>query len=450
MDGIQGRLNTSLQFRLSAWLALAILVIALVAGTFSFVSAFEGAIDLQDDQLQEVAALLDRRQLSFSAEQPWDDPASDDSEEQVFVRPLGQLEGLSVKPESAASCLVDGMQTVRIRDIEWRLLVKTLNTGARIAVGQQTSLRDEIARDSALRTVLPFVILIPILLVLVGDLVRKIFRPLVSVSVELKRRQEHDLREITADKIPSEVRPFVDAINQLLSRVARSLALQRRFVADAAHELRSPLTALSLQAEMLDGSDMSAEARERLSSLRAGIRRTQSLLGQLLTLARAQSASDEPVDRLPVHTIFRQVIEELMPLAAARNIDLGVVGAADCEVTARAIDLKTLIRNLVDNAIRYSPDGGQVDLSARDGPDGVVLQVTDSGPGIPQAERQRVFDAFYRVLGNDAVGAGLGLSIVRTIASRIGAELVLGYADEAGQSGLCVTIRFSGVLQVQA
>jgi two-component system OmpR family sensor kinase len=173
------------------------------------------------------------------------------------------------------------------------VLVKTLPSGGRVAFAQQTEVRDEIARDSALRTLMPFLILLPILLLLVADLVRKIFKPVAALSREIDQRSEQDLYPLVAAPLPLEIRPFVVAINRLLGRVSQSMEAQRRFIADAAHELRSPLTALSLQAERLAGAEMSDQARERLGTLRQGIERGRSLLDQLLALARAQSSNED-------------------------------------------------------------------------------------------------------------------------------------------------------------
>ena len=185
--------------------------------------------------------------------------------------------------------LRDGMQTFTLGNEEYRILVKTLASGERIAVAQETGLRNEIARDSALRTVMPFLILVPILFLVVADLIRKMFRPITTLSAEIDQRSEQELHPFTPERLPVEVRPFVIAINRLLGRVSRSMDIQRRFVADAAHELRSPLTALSLQAERLADAEMSEAARERLATLRRGIERGRALMDQLLTLARAQS-----------------------------------------------------------------------------------------------------------------------------------------------------------------
>jgi len=236
------------------------------------------------------------------------------------------------------------------------------------------------------------------------------------------------------------VRPFVRAINRLLGRVAQDLERQRRFVADAAHELRSPLTALSLQAERLQQAPMSDTAQQRLAELRQGIQRGRALLEQLLSLARAQQPGETPAAAVSVQGVFRSVLQELMPLAQARQIDLGVVGAQDAQVAVSALDLRTLVKNLVDNAIRYTPVGGRVDLSVGQLAGAVVLCVEDTGPGIAPAERERVFDAFYRTVGTEPAGSGLGLSIVQAIAQRVGARVSLAWSDDAAQRGLKVQV----------
>jgi two-component system OmpR family sensor kinase len=204
------------------------------------------------------------------------------------------------------------------------------------------------------------------------------------------------------------------------------------------------MTALSLQADRLDHAEMSDAARTRLATLRRGIERSRGLLEQLLSLARMQSASASPTAPVSVRRAFRQVLEDLMPLADSRHIDIGVVGEADAQVLIAEMDLITLMKNLVDNAIRYTPAHGRVDLSVETTADTVVMAVTDSGPGITAEERGRIFDPFYRIPGNEAHGSGLGLSIVRAIAERVGAVVTIGYADETARHGTRVTVRVPG------
>lgn len=448
MDGIKRRLNESVQLRLSFALTLAILVFGAVAGAFSFVSALDEAHGLQDDVLRQVAALLDRERLP--ADFPEGGIQGGNEESRVIVQRLGSWRPSAPGVDAGGvlrleKSLPDGLQTVATNEENFRVLVRTMKDGQRIAVAQEEGFRDEIARDGALRAVMPFLLLIPLLLLMVARLVRGMFQPIAELSREVDRRAEQQLHSLDAEGVPVEIKPFVSAINRLLERVAQSVRAQRRFVADAAHELRSPLAALSLQAERLADAEMSDAARERLSALRGGIARGRDLLDQLLALARAQSAVEPPLSPVSVLGVYRRVLEDLLPLAEAKHIDIGVEGERDARVWANELDLFALVRNLADNAIRYTPDGGRVDLAVGGENGRTVLTIDDTGPGIPKEERERVFDPFYRSLGSGQQGAGLGLSIVRTIAERIGARVSLSFRDEAGQSGLRVSVSMQEV-----
>ncbi|WP_179404591.1 sensor histidine kinase [Burkholderia guangdongensis] len=473
MDGVKKRLNESIQFRLSVALSLAILFVATAAAAFAFSSAYDEAHELQDDMLRQTATLLDRQSArsplpsplpSVSpAPRPADAGRAQESDEapRLIVAPLprggqpaagagagagadaGAGANVSVNARlAAAAALPDGLHTLRAGGEPVRVLVRTLANGERIAIAQDAGVRDDVARESAWRTALPLLILVPILLVVVADLVRKMFRPIAELSAELDARGEHDLHPVRTDRIPIEVRPFVVAINRMLARVAQSVDAQRRFVADAAHELRSPLTAISLQAERLGDADLPADARTRLATLRGGLERSRHLLDQLLALARIQAVPARPAEAVSVRIAFRRVLEDLFPLADAKQIDIGVEDGPDLLVGVDDVELIALIRNLVDNAIRYTPRGGRVDLAVHaDGDAHARLSVADTGPGIAPHERARVFDPFYRVPGSETVGSGLGLSIVGTIAQRIGAGVELAYADERAQRGLLVSVR---------
>lgn len=447
MDGIKRRVKNSLQIRLSLWLSLTILGIALLAGIIAFFSAFDEAHELQDDVLRHVARLFDRHHLPVSQDGNSGRESGSDTESRVFVQLLsaplsGKVGRVANQPLALPQNLRDGMQTVSIGHESYRVLVKTLGSGERLAVAQETALRDEIARDSSLRTLMPFLILVPILMLVVAVLVRKIFKPVADLSIEIDRRGEQELHPIADVPLPAEIRPFVGAINRLLGRIEQSMDTQRRFVADAAHELRSPLTALSLQAERLADTEMSANAQELVNTLRQGIKRGKKLLDQMLALARAQGSAITPDTTVSVQQVYRRVLEDLMPLAEAKGIDIGVLSDVDARILANEADLITLVKNLADNAIRYTPAGGRVDLSVMDTNGVTTLVVEDNGPGIPEAERERVFDPFYRVLGSDEIGSGLGLSIVQTIAARFGAKVSLGFASDQSRSGLRVTITF--------
>ena len=448
MDGIETGVATSLQARLSTWLSLVIVGIATAAAGVSFISAVDEAHEFQDNQLRQTGMLISRlNDLS---------PAATASarmnelrfEERVVLRFLADRNGrkpvLNERAPRFPDQLSDGLQTVSVGSEQWRVFVRTTDRGMRLAVAQQITIRDALARARATRTLLPYLLLAALLLALVAVIVRRMFGPLRKLAEELGRRPPHDLGRLDEVGLPSEVRPFVVEINSLLVRVARTLAQQRRFVADAAHELRSPLTALSLQAEWMAGADLPEEAGARLLSMREGLGRTRILLDQLLAMARIQEFSLETKESSSLQGVIREVLEDLIPLAQDKNIDIGVVGADDALIMAHHVDLTVLVKNLVDNAIRYTPHNGRVDILVDSARLPVLLQVDDTGPGIAPKDRERVFDPFYRVLGNGQVGSGLGLSIVRTIAAGIDASVALDDAD-AQAGGLRVQVRFNRI-----
>lgn len=454
MDGLKGKLRESLQFRLSFALALAILLIAVITGGLSYATAFDEAHELQDTVLVQIASLYKQHPIPLQNPDNGQTSRDDDEETRVIVQILSEapLTGKTSGGDQinidhampAPAKLTDGFHTLMLDGESFRVLLKTLQDGKRLAVAQETGLRDEIAQDGALRTIMPMLFLAPILLIVAANLVRKMLRPIVTLAEEVNQRSERDLHPVEAGFLPREIRPFLNAINLLLKRATQSMEIQRRFVADAAHELRSPMTALSLQAEWMEEADMSPVARERLSSLRRGIERGRKLLEQLLTLAKAESSSREYVSApTSIQQTYLQVLEQAMPLAKAKNIDIGMRADADAYVLVEEVDLLMVVKNIVDNAIRYTPDGGQVDLILEEDKELALLRITDSGPGITEIERDRVFDSFYRILGSNEIGSGLGLSIVKSICSRCGMEISLAYADKATQSGLevCLSIK---------
>lgn len=445
MDGFKERLNDSVQVRLSVTLSLAILIVAVLAGFFAFFSAINETHEMQDETLRQVAILFDRQKMTLHypvVEQV----AGDDEESRVIVQYLADSTKANGSDDATTPLpfptgLADGFSTLSVAGENFRVLVRTTASGERIVVAQEADVREKEARKSAWRSLLPFLILFPVLLLVVSDLVRKLFRPIATLSDEIDQRDEQALHPIDDNHLPTEIRPFVVAINRLLTRVAQSMETQRRFIADAAHELRSPMTALSLQAERLSAIEMSAAAHERLLPLTGGIERSRKLIDQLLALAAAQSSSDRSQTSVSVHEIYRWVLEDLLPLAERRHIDIGVESFEDVQVVGNEMDLLILVRNLVDNAIRYTPVGGRVDLAVELAGETVILEVKDSGPGISAEEQLLVFDPFYRSLGTNVAGSGLGLAIVKAIADRMGAHLRLSFSDEINRSGLCVSVR---------
>ena len=450
----------SLQYRLSAWISLAVIVVAGSAAAFTFRASWNDAHLAQDKQLRQTAHLIGRLQtgpVTLAARKKISGIARD---ERIIVRFL-PAPGIEAAPDPQGGPLFpahlrDGVQSVEIGDDAWRVFVRTDDGGVRVAVAQQTKVRDAVAVDSALRSLIPFALLALLLPLLVHFLIGKLFRPLRALAEQSAQRDTSDVRPLDAAGLPDEVLPLVAEINRLLQRVDRAMQAQRRFVADAAHELRSPLTALSLQTERLAAADMPDEARRRMVALAQGLERTRVMLDQLLALARSTQVSQGAqgaqgrLAGVSLQHATRAVIEELYPLAEQRDIDLGVLSSGDATVRVAPLDLHMLMKNLIDNAIRYTPRGGRVDVSfgTRDGALArartVVVEfiVDDTGLGIAEAERERVFQAFYRTPGNGAAGgSGLGLAIVKAVADKSGATVTLA-ASQTSASGLRVVVAF--------
>jgi signal transduction histidine kinase len=286
---------------------------------------------------------------------------------------------------------------------------------------------------------IPLLLLLPLLGAAVVVVVGNGLLPLRRIALEVQRRDAHSLTPIASARLPQEVAPLVNELNRLLVRLNAAFQVQRAFVADAAHELRSPLTAVRMDVQLLDRAPDEAARRDARTNLGAAVERAIHLVEQLLTLAR-----NEPRDalgdfsRVALEQAAAEGIADAHALALTRNIDLGLASEA-AVVQGDRDALRTLVRNLVDNAVRYTPVGGLVRVRTLNGADGAILEVADSGPGIAPPDRERVFDRFYRRASAPEGGSGLGLAIVKAIADRHAAEIKL---DEAQEGGLRVTVRF--------
>jgi two-component system OmpR family sensor kinase len=299
------------------------------------------------------------------------------------------------------------------------------------------------ASNLALRTLGPIAVMMPILMLVVWWVVSGSLDPVARVRSQVASRQADDLSPVSEAGLPDEVRPLVQELNLLFGRVKTAFDAQQTFVADAAHELRTPLAALRLQAQSLDRAETLEARKLAVSRLTAGIDRATRLVEQLLVLARQEASAatgtvSKPVD---LADLARRTVADLAGVAAAKGVDVGIQHADPATVEGQPDALHILLRNLVDNAIKYTPSGGTADISVRSREGKVVVTVEDSGPGIPPDERERVFDRFYRVAGSEAAGSGLGLAIIKAIAERHGATLALGQSERLG--GLSATVSFN-------
>jgi two-component system OmpR family sensor kinase len=263
-----------------------------------------------------------------------------------------------------------------------------------------------------------------------------------QLAAELDAKRTGHLQRLPIDGMPNELLPFIESINRLLDRIGAMFDQQRRFVADAAHELRTPITALSLQIENLERGDLPPDTRERINSLKDGARRSRRLLEQLLALARFEANTESTPTITRLDHVSRDVVSETLQRTAARNIDLGFERCDPVAVRADAASLAALVRNLVENAVRYTPENGRIDLVIGEEGDQALFQISDNGPGIDRADMPRVFEPFFRSAGAVGEGAGLGLSIVERICKRLSGTVVIeNIGKQAAPAGLRVTVR---------
>lgn len=432
-------LIASLRGRLFAGLAVFVVGTALVAGYLAFRWAFDEAIELQDAILLQVGSLAANNRL----EGRLPSEGNIDGEAQLLIQdlqPRNATGNSGTTHYGLPSDLSDGLQTIAWNGEQWRILVRTRSDGSRVAVGQPTANRDEVAQDSALRTIVPLGVLIPCLMVVIAIVVDRSLRPLSSLAKDLDAKQSDHLEKLPIAGIPTELLPFVASINRLLERIGAMFDKERRFVADAAHELRTPITALIVQADNLERAALSEDGRDRLQSLKSGTRRTAHLLEQLLTLAKydSEAATDPPSSEFD--RIVKGVVADLLPVARDRSIDLGFIRVEAVSVRAESVALGVLARNLIDNALRHTPAGGRVDVSLFVEDEHVVFQVDDTGPGIPEVDLDRIFEPFFRGSRFRGEGTGLGLSIVRRIADQCHGSIRLENKPHSKGSGLRVRV----------
>ena len=413
-------LKQSLQVRISIALILMFLPLSIIAGAFSYYQTYHEAEELQDDLLRQTAAYINPKTTDYT---------QIGSENHILIQTFGQEDTVPL-----SDTLGEGFHTIKGSvddddedddDDEYRAYIRQTPQG-KIAVLQETEYRDDLAATAAYQSVLPLLIALPLMILLTVWITYRAMRPVKTLSAALGKRRSDDLSPLDGEGVPSEIQGFVTAINQLLQRTGENIRRQQRFIADAAHELRSPLTALSLQAERLTKLPQSDEAREQTGLILQSIQRNRHLLEQLLTHARAQgSETQRNLTDISLQTQFRRVLQELMPLALNKQQDIGVAVENDLRIRADDTEIYTLIKTFTDNAIRYTPAGGRIDIGFSETPTTLTIWVEDDGPGIPAAERSRVTDAFYRILGTEQQGTGLGLSIADAIAKRYGGKLIL-------------------------
>jgi two-component system OmpR family sensor kinase len=418
--------------------------IGLLASLATYVAARHEIGELLDLQLKQLANSTRIDEL-LRGHQPGFDPRAAPSAEGVteLVTQIWDRDGVLVywsRPGTGLPVPVTpGYATVHVDNRDWRVYTLVQGTHA-LQVAQAEDEREAIATKTALRTLLPFVVLIPVFGLMIWFAVGRGLRPLFAMSQAVAKRQPDALAPLAERNLPQELQPLAGSLNALLARLDSALGAQRRFTADAAHELRTPLAALKLQLDVARRASDQPARTAAYDDLDAGVQRAAHLVDQLLTLARIEpeALATRAVD-CDLAEIAKEAIVARGALAAKRHIDLGLARETTVRVRGDPASLAILLSNLLDNALRYTPEGGKIDVALDNDGGHAVLTVIDNGPGIPPEERARVFDRFFR--GDDREpGSGLGLSIVKRIADAHHAAIELG-APERG-NGLVVTVRF--------
>jgi two-component system sensor histidine kinase QseC len=463
----------SLRARLLALLLAAVAVAWIAVVVYSYRDARHEIGEMLDAHLAQSAALLmaqtahelvaqgddDRgrhRRRRGGDGHDGDDHHDDDGPEVDIVAPAHRYERrvafqiwegdavLRLRSASAPALRLarrdEGFSDVVLEGRPWRVFSRRdADHGLVVQVGEHRELRDDLAGRIAGHLLAPLLVALPALALLIWLAVGRGLAPLSRVNEQLAQRAPDYLEPLPAGGAPRELRPLIDTLNRLLERVRTALDSERRFTADASHELRTPLAALRTQAQVALAADDAGTRRHALEQMLAGCDRATRLVEQLLTLARLDpEAAARRHGPVALRAVAAQAVADATPRALAKDIDLGLAEGPAIEVLGDPDLLALLLRNLVDNAVRYTQRGGEVSVALERQADGVVLAVSDNGPGIPPGERERVGQRFYRVLGSGESGSGLGLSIVQRICALHGARLVL--ADGPQGRGLRASV----------
>jgi two-component system sensor histidine kinase QseC len=340
-------------------------------------------------------------------------------------------------PQGRLAAREDGYSSARIGGTAWRVF-SSWDARHRylVQVGEREDARREIASGIVANLLVPLLVAVPLLGLFIWLSIGRALRPLDRLGQEVEERKADDFGVLAARDAPREIVPLVRSLNTLFERVGRLVESERRFTADAAHELRTPLAALKTQAQVARGAADEPARSHALDGMVAGCDRASRLVDQLLTLARLDPDEARPVEACELGGLARQVIAELAPAALARKVEIELDAAAPALVSGHADLISILLRNLVDNAVRYSPDGATVRVAIAD----ARVTVTDEGPGIAPDLRVKLGQRFFRILGTGQSGSGLGLSIVRRIAQIHAAELV--FDEPPHGRGLRVSVTF--------
>jgi two-component system, OmpR family, sensor kinase len=419
----------SIQQTLLLWLVPTFLIVAMLTAGVSYRMYTHMVADFLDGQMVQLG---DSVAQNGNAGQPQSPTAERVLGQGIYVVQVfgsdGQLAAASWDGVTAQRMSRPGLHDMQDGGRPWRVYTAAARGSQTVQVLQSAGFREHLAFERAGVAAAPVLVLLPLFMLVLFGVVRAISRSLSAIGNQAALQDVHSITELPLDRVPDEIRPLVSSFNSLLARLRDSFAAQRRFVQDAAHELRTPIAAVRLQLENLRDELGDRPAVQQLQQLEAGVRRAQRLVDQMLKMSRQEVAAAEATAGVDLHAQLRDCINIHLALADQRQIDLGLVApdsAAPVTLRCAPSDLRSALDNLVENALRYTPEGGVVDVRLQAEPGRTVVEVVDTGPGIAQEFLPRVFDRFYRVPGSTAGGSGLGLAIAHAAAQRCGMKLTL-------------------------
>ena len=417
------------------WMTVLLAFVGAIAFAVSFEVARQEAGNTLDDQLRQVAMNVGDGPLELHG------PTVKHDAEDDFIIMVWDAAGKQLHPSKNGLILprqtIQGLATVTALSEDWRVYTAS-DTRQSVQVAQRMSVRLEMAETAGLQAGLPVLVVIPLAWFVIGWSLSRVLNQTSKLAQSIALRSTNSRELIPVEGVPSEIRPLVDAMNVLTDRLQQALEQQKRFVSDAAHELRSPLTALHLQLGNLQSLTHGDHA-DLVNELGNGIRRAAAMVEQLLRLARSDESSPRP-NRivLDLTELVTQCVADYIHVATAKNVDLGMGARDSATLSGWPSDLKMLFGNLIDNAIRYTPAGGSIDVSVINHNGSPIVEVLDTGCGVLKADIPRLFDRFFRSAPIDIEGSGLGLSIADAVAKRHG--LTIQISNRTDRPGLRVCV----------
>lgn len=435
----------SLKQRLLMLALATVLVVWIAAAAFTYFDAREEFGEILDAHLAQSAALIVVQAHDFDEVETEHAPLLNRYARRVAFQVWAGGRVLRLHsanaPEEPLSDIRSGFSDKMINGQRWRVFSTWDDSGENlIHVAELTKERDELSGAIAGNLLKPLLFSLPLLAILLWLSVTRSLRPLVRLTSEVAQRQPDNLGPMDVGTAPREVAPLIDRLNKLFVRIDASLQKERRFTADAAHELRTPVAGIKAQAQVARAAPTEAERIRALDNAILGCDRAAHLIDQLLTLARIDTLDDKVTEPCQLRAIAAEVIAAIAPTALSQNVRLELLEGKEATVRGNPVLLRIMLRNLIDNAIRHTTPGTSVLVQIAQGQGRILLSVSDNGPGIPETELDKVAERFYRPLGTSASGSGLGLSIVKRIAEIHSSSLQLARNED--RNGLRVTVTF--------